>query len=72
MELMKKIGYDFKNKTLLDLALTHTSFANEAKGRKSNERIEFLGDAVLEVIASEYIYNAHLLFLHTFLHVKNH
>ena len=59
MNLSQKIGYEFKNEKLLDLALTHTSYANEAKGRMSNERIEFLGDAVLEVIASEYIYKTY-------------
>jgi ribonuclease-3 len=51
-----KIGYEFKNKNLIDEALTHTSYANEHKLPKNNERLEFLGDAVLEVIASEYIY----------------
>lgn len=59
MELSRKIGYEFKNNKLLELALTHTSYANETKGRTSNERIEFLGDAVLEVIASEYIYKTY-------------
>ena len=56
MKLIEKIGYDFKDRSLLDIALTHTSYANETKGRVNNERIEFLGDAVLEVITSEYIY----------------
>lgn len=56
MEFEDKIGYEFKNKKLLELALTHTSYANQLKDMPSNERIEFLGDAVLEVIASEYIY----------------
>lgn len=56
MDFENKIGYEFKNKKLLELALTHTSYANQTKGASSNERIEFLGDAVLEVIASEYIY----------------
>ena len=59
MLLSEKIGYEFKDKRLLEVALTHTSFANEVKGRTSNERIEFLGDAVLEVISSEYIYNTY-------------
>lgn len=59
MDLSEKIGYEFKDKKLLELALTHTSYANEVKGRTSNERIEFLGDAVLEVIASEYIYKTY-------------
>ncbi len=59
MELMDKIGYKFKDKSLLEVALTHTSYANEVKGKTHNERIEFLGDAVLEVITSEYIYKTY-------------
>lgn len=59
MNLEEKIGYCFKNKKLLEIALTHTSYANEAKGRINNERIEFLGDAVLELISSEYIYKTY-------------
>lgn len=52
-----KIGYIFKNKSLLSLALTHTSYANEAKRNKNhNERLEFLGDSVLSIIVSEYLY----------------
>lgn len=54
--LEEKIKYHFKNIRLLELAMSHTSYANETKGRKSNERIEYLGDAVLELISSEYIY----------------
>ncbi|MCI8955719.1 MAG: ribonuclease III [Eubacterium sp.] len=56
--LENKIGYTFKDKQLLMNALTHTSFANEhkAKKMKDNERLEFLGDAVLEMISSEFIY----------------
>ena len=54
--LQDKINYNFKNDKLLELALTHTSYANEIKERESNERIEFLGDAILELISSEYIY----------------
>jgi len=52
------IGYNFKDKELLKLALTHSSYANEVKGAKkaNNERLEFLGDAVLELGISEYIY----------------
>ena len=56
MSLEDKIGYEFNNKELLNIALTHTSYANEMKGRKNNERTEFLGDAVLELISSEYIF----------------
>lgn len=52
------IGYTFQDKDLLMNALTHTSFANEhkAKKMKDNERLEFLGDAVLEMISSEFLY----------------
>jgi len=49
---------DFKDKALFDLALTHRSWVNEHKGeRTSNERLEFLGDAILEFVASKEIYN---------------
>lgn len=58
---MKKIQVlreDFKDKALFDLALTHRSWVNEHKGeRTSNERLEFLGDAILEFVASKEIYN---------------
>lgn len=57
-QLENNIRYRFKNKDLLLNALTHTSFANEhkAKKMKDNERLEFLGDAVLEMISSEFLY----------------
>ena len=52
-----KIKESFKNKDLFDLALTHRSWVNEHKGvRTSNERLEFLGDAILEFIVSKEIY----------------
>ncbi len=53
------INYHFKNKNLLSKALTHSSFANELKNldAENNERMEFLGDAVLELIISHYIFN---------------
>lgn len=56
--LEQKIGYQYKNKKLLRQAMTHTSFTNEQKINKlqSYERIEFLGDAVLEMISSEFFY----------------
>ena len=55
--LEKEIGYTFKNKELLLTALTHSSFYNENKRlRPCNERLEFLGDAVLSVISAEYLY----------------
>ena len=53
---MKKIyAYTFKNKELLKTALTHTSYAYEQKC-KSNERLEYLGDSILEFISSEYLF----------------
>ena len=53
-----KIGYTFRDRSLLVLALTHTSFANEAHSGHlgSNERLEFLGDAVLELVSSDFFY----------------
>jgi ribonuclease-3 len=49
-----KINYSFKNNVLLEMALTHKSFANE-QGCESYERLEFLGDAIIELIVSDYI-----------------
>ncbi len=59
-EFEKVIGYKYKNKKYIHVALTHSSFANEKKLSKSqcNERMEFLGDAVLELIMSEYLYSS--------------
>lgn len=55
--LEENLGYSFKNKRLLENALTHSSYANEVRnGVSSNERLEFLGDSVLSVIVSSYIY----------------
>ena len=51
----KNIGYSFKDKSLLINALTHTSYSYENK-TKSNERLEFLGDSILEFISSKYLY----------------
>ena len=51
----KEIGYKFKNINLLETALTHTSYAYEKK-KQSNEKLEFLGDSILEFVSSEYIY----------------
>ena len=57
-ELEEKIGYRFREQGLLRQALTHSSFANEKHMKKlsDNERLEFLGDAVLEVVSSEFLY----------------
>ena len=57
-ELEKYLEYDFKNKKLLENALSHTSYAHEnGRGSKSNERLEFLGDSVLSLAVSERIYS---------------
>lgn len=55
-KLENSIGYTFKNKQLLENALTHTSYAYE-KHIASNEKLEFLGDSILEFISSKYLYN---------------
>ena len=54
--LQEKLGYRFKNENLLVTALTHSSYANE-KGTVCNERLEFLGDAVLGFVSANYLYN---------------
>ncbi len=58
-ELESRIGYSFKNKELLRQALTHSSYANERKkaGVRDYERLEFLGDAVLELVSSDFLYH---------------
>ena len=62
LELQGKIGYTFTDNSYLDSALTHSSFTNEmrVKGIKadSNERLEFLGDAVLQLVISEHLYDS--------------
>lgn len=57
-EFERKIAYTFSDKNLLVLALTHSSYANEIKkgSHENNERLEFLGDAVLDMAVSEYMY----------------
>lgn len=59
--LEKRLGYRFKNKSLLRTALTHSSFTNEMKSRGAfapcNERLEFLGDAVISLVTADYIYS---------------
>lgn len=58
LELEKKIGYEFENFDLLVNALTHSSYANEhhIAYKENNERLEFLGDAVLELTSSEFLF----------------
>lgn len=60
-ELEKKIGYTFQNKSLFQQAIMHSSYANERHLNKleCNERLEFLGDAVLELVSSEFLYEKH-------------
>ena len=57
-DLEKAIGYQFKNITLLQNALSHSSYANERwhDSLKSNERLEFLGDSILGMVTAEYLY----------------
>ena len=59
--LEERIGYSFRNKELILQALTHSSYANERKINKTGdyERIEFLGDAVLELLSSDFLYRTH-------------
>ncbi len=58
--LENKIGYTFKNKNLIKTALTHSSYAYEQKSHKiiceCNERLEFLGDSVLSLVVSDYLF----------------
>lgn len=59
-QFMKMFNLKFKNPQILKLAFTHRSYLNENKGAKeSNERMEFLGDAVLSFIISSYLYSLH-------------
>ena len=57
-KLEQVIGYEFKNQRLLTHALTHSSYANEKHWDKTkcNERLEFLGDAVLELLSSDFLF----------------
>ena len=57
-EFQEKIGYKFQAEGLLRQALTHSSYANEKHMKKhsDNERLEFLGDAVLELVSSDFLY----------------
>ena len=60
-ELIAVLGYEFSDISYLETALTHVSYSNEAKARgieyKSNERLEFLGDAVLQIVISDLLYH---------------
>ncbi|MBN2908265.1 ribonuclease III [Polycladomyces sp. WAk] len=59
-DLERKVGFPFRNRRLFQQAFTHTSFAHERKGsdfHEDNERLEFLGDAVLELAVSEFLFH---------------
>ena len=55
--LERKLSVDFNNKSLLITAITHSSFANQYKNIRFNERLEFLGDSVLQLTITEYLFN---------------
>jgi ribonuclease-3 len=59
--LQSRLGLTFRNPALLEQAFTHTSYVNEQRGKKieDNERLEFLGDAVLQLVVSEYLFRRH-------------
>ena len=58
--LENKLGYTFQNPQLLENALTHSSCANESRGKlSSNERLEFLGDSILGMVVADHLYRNH-------------
>ena len=58
--LEEKLGYTFQDPSLLENALTHSSRANESRGKlSSNERLEFLGDSVLGMVVADHLYRSH-------------
>ena len=58
--LEEKLGYTFQNQALLENALTHSSCANESRGKlQSNERLEFLGDSILGMVVADHLYRNH-------------
>ena len=60
-QLEKRIGYVFRNREIIGAALTHSSYSNEKKSKgitvKFNERLEFLGDSVLSIVVSSYLFD---------------
>jgi ribonuclease-3 len=58
MTLEERLGYTFTDDSLLKLALTHRSISADDSSRKDNERLEFLGDAVLQLAVTAYLYDA--------------
>jgi ribonuclease-3 len=59
MSLEDHLGYQFATPALLGLALTHRSVSSESPGRADNERLEFLGDAVLQLVITDYLYSSY-------------
>jgi ribonuclease-3 len=59
MSFEERLGYKFSEPALLKLALTHRSVSSEDPGRKDNERLEFLGDAVLQLVVTDLLYEAY-------------
>ena len=59
MSLESRLGYEFADQTLLRLALTHRSVSSEDSSRADNERLEFLGDAVLQLVVTDHIYRSY-------------
>lgn len=59
--LEERLGYQFKDRSLLESALIHSSYANEHRdvGMSSNERLEFLGDSVLGMVVTDYLFREH-------------
>lgn len=57
-ELEAGLGYTFRDKSILENALTHSSYANEnrERGLRDNERLEFLGDSILGFVVADYLY----------------
>jgi len=58
-ELEKALGHHFADPALLDIALAHPSYAHEIDGSRGNERLEFLGDAVLDLAVARLLYDTH-------------
>jgi ribonuclease-3 len=58
-ELEKALGHHFADSSLLDTALAHPSYAHEVDGSRGNERLEFLGDAVLDLAVARLLYDTH-------------
>ncbi|HEX5696501.1 MAG TPA: ribonuclease III [Acidimicrobiia bacterium] len=56
MSLEQQLGYEFETPELLSLALTHRSISSDDARRANNERLEFLGDAVLQLVITDYLY----------------